>query len=115
MLADRDIRRLIVAVYGMIILLCTSFARGLTSSYVVRNSGKQHAVSPLYHSNKQLGRLSMMAREEAQFIDDIPLNQIFQKAVVLQRSGDRYGALREYDQFLRVAKSHDVDPSLYVS
>jgi hypothetical protein len=114
MLADRDNLRLIIAVCGMIILLCTSFARGLTSSHVIRNSGK-HAVSPICHSKKQLGRLSMMAREEAQFIDDIPLNQIFQKAVVLQRSGDRSGALREYEQFLRVAKSHDVDPSLYVS
>lgn len=48
-------------------------------------------------------------------MEEVPLNQIFQKAVVLQRSGDRDGALREYTQFLKVAESHDVDPSLYVS
>ena len=48
-------------------------------------------------------------------MEEVPLNQIFQKAVVLQRSGDRDGALDQYKQFLKVAESHDVDPSLYVS
>ena len=48
-------------------------------------------------------------------MEEVPLNQIFQKAVVLQRSGDRDGALAQYKQFLKVAESHDVDPSLYVS
>jgi len=48
-------------------------------------------------------------------MEEIPLNQIFQKAVVLQRSGDRSGALREYQHFLKVAESNEVDPSLYVS
>jgi len=48
-------------------------------------------------------------------MEEVPLNQIFQKAVVLQRSGDRDGALDQYNQFLKVAESHDVDPSLYVS
>lgn len=46
-------------------------------------------------------------------MEEIPLNQIFQKAVVLQRMGDRTGALREYNHFLKVAETHDVDPSLY--
>ena len=46
-------------------------------------------------------------------MEEIPLNQIFQKAVVLQRMGDRTGALQEYNHFLKVAESHDVDPSLY--
>jgi len=46
-------------------------------------------------------------------MEEVPLNQIFQKAVVLQRMGDRSGALAEYQQFLKVAESHDVDPSLY--
>lgn len=46
-------------------------------------------------------------------MEEVPLNQIFKKAVVLQRSGDRSGALREYQQFLKVADSNDVDPSLY--
>lgn len=46
-------------------------------------------------------------------MEEIPLNQIFQKAVVLQRSGDRSGALREYQHFLKVAESNEVDPSLY--
>jgi len=48
-------------------------------------------------------------------MEEVPLNQIFQKAVVLQRSGDRDGALVQYKQFLQVAESHDVDPSLFVS
>ena len=47
--------------------------------------------------------------------EDMPLNQIFQKAVVLQRSGDRSGSLEEYYRFLKVAEYHDVDPTLYVS
>ncbi|KAL7501438.1 hypothetical protein ACHAWT_010407 [Skeletonema menzelii] len=46
-------------------------------------------------------------------MEEIPLNQIFQKAVVLQRMGDRTGALQEYNHFLKVAETHDVDPSLY--
>lgn len=46
-------------------------------------------------------------------MEEIPLNQIFQKAVVLQRMGDRNGALQEYNHFLKVAETHDVDPSLY--
>jgi len=46
-------------------------------------------------------------------MEEVPLNQIFQKAVVLQRMGDRTGALREYNHFLQVAETHDVDPVLY--
>jgi len=46
-------------------------------------------------------------------IEDVPLNQIFQKAVVLQRMGDRTGCLAEYERFITVAKSNDVDPCLY--
>ena len=46
-------------------------------------------------------------------MEDYPLNEMFQKAVVLQRSGDREGALAEYTRFLRVAISNDVDPELF--
>lgn len=47
-------------------------------------------------------------------MDEIPLSQIFQRAMVLQRSGvDREGALKAYEEFLTVAKLHDVDPFLY--
>jgi tetratricopeptide (TPR) repeat protein len=46
-------------------------------------------------------------------MEEVPLNQIFQKAVVLQRMGDRTGALREYNHFLQVAETHDVDPALF--
>ncbi|KAL3816903.1 hypothetical protein ACHAXA_006979 [Cyclostephanos tholiformis] len=42
-----------------------------------------------------------------------PLNRIFQRAVVLQRMGDRGGCLAEYERFLNVAETYDVDPSLY--
>ena len=48
-------------------------------------------------------------------VEELPLNQIFQKALILQRSGDRSGSLEEYKRFLKVAESHDVDPILYVS
>lgn len=48
-----------------------------------------------------------------ELIEDVPLNQIFQKAVVLQRMGDRNGCLAQYERFITVAQSHDVDPSLY--
>ncbi|KAL9187061.1 hypothetical protein ACHAXT_010781 [Thalassiosira profunda] len=46
-------------------------------------------------------------------MEEVPLARIFQKAVVLQRSGNRQGALEQYEQFLKVAISHEVDPSLY--
>ena len=46
-------------------------------------------------------------------MEEIPLKQLFEKAVVLQRMGDRTGALQEYNHFLQVAETHDVDPSLY--
>lgn len=46
-------------------------------------------------------------------IEEMPLNQIFQKGVVLQRCGDRVGALREYNHFLQVAETHNVDRALY--
>ena len=69
-----------------------------------------HIIQRAYSSSIKLSNsISNFSMEE------IPLNQIFQKAVVLQRSGDRDGALVEYQQFLKVAASYDVDPSLYVS
>ncbi|EED91975.1 predicted protein [Thalassiosira pseudonana CCMP1335] len=46
-------------------------------------------------------------------VDEVPLSQTFQKGVVLQRAGDREGALDAYNEFLKAAQSHDVDPSLY--
>jgi hypothetical protein len=42
-----------------------------------------------------------------------PLNRIFQRAVILQRMGERAGCLAEYERFLTVARTNDVDPSLY--
>jgi hypothetical protein len=42
-----------------------------------------------------------------------PLNRIFQRAVILQRMGERMGCLVEYERFLQVARTNDVDPSLY--
>mmetsp|Transcript_25374 Transcript_25374/g.53111 ORF Transcript_25374/g.53111 Transcript_25374/m.53111 type:complete len:227 (-) Transcript_25374:3-683(-) len=46
-------------------------------------------------------------------IEETPLSETFQKAVVLQRAGDRTGALDAYQHFLKVAHAHDVDPMLY--
>lgn len=48
-------------------------------------------------------------------MDEIPLSQIFQRAMVLQRTGadGRDDALKAYEEFLQVAELHDVDPSLY--
>jgi tetratricopeptide (TPR) repeat protein len=46
-------------------------------------------------------------------MDEVPLSQIFQRAMVLQRSGVRDDALKAYEEFLQVAELHDVDLSLY--
>jgi tetratricopeptide (TPR) repeat protein len=64
------------------------------------NNNNEHRILPSTNSNFEL-------------IEDVPLNQIFQKAVVLQRMGDRSGCLAEYERFITVAQSHDVHPSLY--
>lgn len=46
-------------------------------------------------------------------MDEVPLAQIFQRAMVLQRSGIRDDAIKAYEEFLQVAELHNVDPSLY--
>ncbi len=46
-------------------------------------------------------------------IDETPLSETFQKAVVLQRAGERSGALDAYQNFLKAAQAHDIDPTLY--
>jgi tetratricopeptide (TPR) repeat protein len=63
-------------------------------------NNNEHRIRPSTNSNFEL-------------IEDVPLNQIFQKAVVLQRMGDRTGCLAEYERFITMAQSHDVHPSLY--
>ena len=87
---------------GLIFLCRPSFTNGFTTTK-----------RTIHHDAPSFRRLHM----SSQFSMDevVPLNQIFQKAVVLQRSGDRSGALCEYKQFVKVANSQDVDPSLYVS
>jgi len=106
-----------------IILLCTHFANGFVP--ISKRRGKGHVGLPLFErlTNQCSNHPSHVLRESDDdgdrsprkrfSMDEVPLNQIFQKAVVLQRSGDRSGALYEYEQFLKVAQSHDVDPSLY--
>jgi len=42
-----------------------------------------------------------------------PLLVIFQRAVVLQRSGDHRGALKDYELFLKAARQCDVSPEMY--
>jgi tetratricopeptide (TPR) repeat protein len=42
-----------------------------------------------------------------------PLSVIFQRAVVLQRSGDHESALKEYQFFIKAAEGCDVSPSMY--
>jgi tetratricopeptide (TPR) repeat protein len=65
------------------------------------NNNNKHRIRPSTNSNN------------FECIEDVPLNQIFQKAVVLQRMGDRTGCLAEYERFITMAQSHDVHPSLY--
>jgi tetratricopeptide (TPR) repeat protein len=76
-----------------------------------------HSISDI---NKQIGcrllRLSRHDDEEGRGsgkIDEFRLSQTFQRALILQRSGDRSGALKAYQDFLKVAEMHDVDPMLY--
>ena len=45
--------------------------------------------------------------------EDEPLSSRFQRAVVLQRSGDHTSALTEYETFIKAAESCDVSPELY--
>ena len=95
----------------MILLCRPSFTNGFTmTKWTIHQNGVCSDYSS-YCDAPSFRRLHM----SSQFMDEVPLNQIFQKAVVLQRSGDRSGALREYKQFVKVANAQDVDPSLYVS
>ena len=62
------------------------------------------------HLSQDSGRNRFITGE----MDEIPLSQIFQRAMVLQRTGvDRAGALKAYTQFLQVAELHEVEPHLY--
>lgn len=45
--------------------------------------------------------------------ESTPLSQTFRRGVILQRSGDRIGALAAYEEFLKAADSQGVDPALY--
>jgi tetratricopeptide (TPR) repeat protein len=65
------------------------------------------------NNNNNENRIRPSTNSNFELIEDVPLNQIFQKAVVLQRMGDRTGCLAEYERFITVAQSHDVHPSLY--
>ena len=97
---------------GLIFLCRSSFANGFTMT-----KRTIHQIGCFDYSNYFDTPSFRGLHMSSQFSMDgvVPLNQIFQKAVVLQRSGDRSGALREYKQFVKVANSQDVDPSLYVS
>jgi len=45
--------------------------------------------------------------------DEEPLSAKFQRAVVLQRSGDHSSALAEYDTFLKAASQCQIPPEMY--
>lgn len=81
-----------------------------------KHQKKNHAFQRIVDTSSLLFNTQQAGDDENesfQIIEELPLNQIFQKAVVLQRSGDRSGSLEEYIRFLKVAESHDVDPMLY--
>ena len=62
------------------------------------------------HLSMDSGRYSFVPGD----MEEIPLSQIFQRAMVLQRTGvDRAGALKAYTHFLQVAELHEVEPHLY--
>ncbi|KAL7540590.1 hypothetical protein ACHAXR_010231 [Thalassiosira sp. AJA248-18] len=103
--------------------LCSSIVCGFTSSNIIpKVSSSSNAYVQFHHPTKECVLLYMLNDEgggsdepmsSGFSMEEVPLNQIFQKAVVLQRSGDRCGALDEYQKFLKVTKSQDVDPLLY--
>mmetsp|Transcript_38423 Transcript_38423/g.91987 ORF Transcript_38423/g.91987 Transcript_38423/m.91987 type:complete len:218 (-) Transcript_38423:42-695(-) len=95
-----------------IALLSARFANGFRFVVLSRTppGGVTHRHRPSLRSASG-SSVSLRLGESPQ--EEQPLNQIFQKAVVLQRSGDREGALDEYTRFLRVAISNDVDPELF--
>jgi len=105
--------------FGVLLL---SFAPGFVSGFSLLSGwrhGGSHASAPSLRRPTEIRPVCgaprhMLAKGDDGFsMADVPLNQIFRKAVVLQRSGDRSGAIREYEHFLKVAKSYEVDPSLY--
>ena len=51
--------------------------------------------------------------EDAVLENEEPLSVIFQRGVVLQRSGDHEGALKEYKLFIKAAEGCGVDPKMF--
>jgi hypothetical protein len=100
------------------ILLLLCILQWFVSCFIVTNPGIH---SPFSNGQRKSVRLQLSMNEESDrnnFIpdnmDNIPLSQIFQRAMVLQRSGiDRAGALKAYQEFLKVAELNAVDPMLY--
>lgn len=65
------------------------------------HNGLGHFPSPT-----SIGASTVLENEE-------PLSVIFQRAVVLQRSGDHKEALKEYELFIKAAEQCDVSPVMY--
>jgi tetratricopeptide (TPR) repeat protein len=69
-----------------------------------------------YHHNQNYcpeSISSLFAHGDTILMDDEPLSARFQRAVVLQRSGDHLSALKEYQTFVKAAEQCELSPSTY--
>ena len=81
-----------------------AFGIGLGSGQYFRVS--ETGVCAPRSSNNDLGEDMVLDNEE-------PLSVIFQRGVVLQRSGDHEGALKEYKFFVKAAEGCGVSPDMF--
>ena len=65
------------------------------------------------HNYRAKSISSLFAHGDTILMDDEPLSSRFQRAVVLQRSGDHLSALKEYQTFVKAAEQCELSPSTY--
>jgi tetratricopeptide (TPR) repeat protein len=63
--------------------------------------------------NKRITPSALHERRTIELDNDENLKAIFERAVVLQRSGSHMEALEEYERFIKAAKSTNQDPKKY--
>lgn len=67
-----------------------------------------------YSTSRRFCRVAQPLKTGGAVLDnEEPLSVMFQRAVILQRSGDHTAALKEYELFIKAAKQCDVSPEMY--
>lgn len=65
------------------------------------------------HGNRSITNTSLNEGKTIELDNDENLKALFQRAVVLQRSGSHLEALEEYERFIKAAKSTHQEPEKY--